>query len=141
MASGFFGSFWGDDVAGGGGETTPPTITVISPTPGVPAGSPGGFPADEAAARLTPIVVEIVDGGAGLRYECVVCRYPGATDELTVYRRGQFRGAFAGLSTESAVTNGKRLTVLPVGGWPSSAAVDDITWDLDAVDAAGNLAP
>ena len=127
-------------VGGGSGDTTPPTITVVSPTPGVAPGSPGGFSADWATARLTPIVLQITDVAPGNQYQAIVCRYPGAVDELVVYRRGAFRGSFACTSSELAITNGKELHVLPVGGWPSSDALNDIVWDVDALDAAGNLA-
>jgi hypothetical protein len=125
---------------GGSGDTTPPTITVISPTPGVAPGQPGGFPADWATARTTPIIVQITDVTPGNRYQAVVCRLPGVVDELVVYRRGAFRGQFLGSSGETVIANGKQLSILPSTGWPSANALHGITFELDALDAAGNLA-
>lgn len=137
----FFNEFIEDSlVLGGGGDVTPPTITIVSPTPGTAPGSPGGFSADWATARMTPIVLQVTDLAPGNRYQAVVVRYANSVDEFTVYRRGTFRGAFAALSFETAIANGKELSVLPVGGWPSSDALNDVTFEIDALDAAGNLA-
>lgn len=137
----FYDEFIEDNLPpGASGDTTPPTITILSPTPGVAPGSPGGFPADWSIARTTPIVLRITDVTPGNRYQCVVVRYANSADEQTVYRRGAFRGAFAALSFETPNGSGKDLTVLPVGGWPSSDAINDVTFEIDALDAAGNLA-
>ncbi len=125
---------------GGVGDTTPPTITIVSPTPDVDPGDPGGFSLDWQTARFTPIVLDIQDATPGNRYQCLVARYPGALDEITVYRRGAFRGSFVGLSTSSAVSHGIRLTILPINGWPSSDALNDVVFDVDAIDQVGNLA-
>lgn len=127
-------------IGSGTGDTTPPTITVVSPTPGVAPGAPGGFPTDWAVARFTPIVLQITDAAPGNRYQGIVCRYAGADDEIVVYRRGLFRGQFVARSTEVAITNGKQLSVLPVNGWPSSDVLNDVVFEVDAVDQAGNLA-
>lgn len=125
---------------GAAGDTTPPVIAVVSPTPGAAPGSPGGFPANWQLARVTPIVVRITDLAPGNQYQALVCRFPGIADELVVYRRGAFRGQFAGTSSEVAIVNGKELSILPQTGWPSAAALHDITFELDALDGAGNLA-
>jgi hypothetical protein len=135
-----FGEIFGPTTGGGAVETTPPTITVVSPTPGVDPGAPGGFSSDWAIARLTPIIVRITDAGSGNRYQCLVCSYAGDAIERTVYRRGAFRGEYFGPSTETAIANGIELSIIPVGGWPSSDAIADITWEIDALDQAGNLA-
>ncbi len=124
---------------GGSGDTTPPTITIISPTPDVDPGDPGGFSDDWQTARFTPIVLEIKDVTPGNRYQCLVARYPGAEDEIVVYRRGAFRGSFYGLSTSSAVAHGIRLSILPINGWPSSDELADVVFDIDAIDQDGNL--
>jgi hypothetical protein len=125
---------------GGGGDTTPPTIAIVSPTPGVAPGAPGGFPADLATARDTPIVLDVTDVTPGNRYICVVARFRGAVGEEVVYRRGSFRGLYAGYSSSTAISNGTRLSVRRQGGWPGSNSLDDVTFEIDAVDAAGNLA-
>lgn len=129
-----------DITIGGGGDATAPTITIISPTPGTAPGDPGGFSLDWSVARMTPIVLEITDAAPGNRYQAIVCRYPGNPNELVVYRRGAFRGEWAALSSEAAITNGKRLTILPATGWPSSDALNDVVFEVDAIDSAGNLA-
>jgi hypothetical protein len=131
---------WIED-GGGGGDATPPTITIVSPDIDDDPGNAGAFSADWEIARMTPIVLEITDAAPGIEYACLVCRYPGAVDEITVYRRGAFRGQFLGLSsviTDTGTT--LRLSILPLNGWPSSDAVSDIVFDVDVVDSDGNLA-
>ncbi len=110
----------------------PPTVTIIGPTPGVAPGTPGGFSADWATARETPIVVEITDA----IYELISVQYPGVGDETVVYRDGAFRGSYAARSTEAAITGGKRFSILPVSGWPSSDALNDVTFNVDPVEGA-----
>lgn len=126
----------------GGGDANAPTITIVSPTPGVPPGQPGGFPADWETARDTPIVVEIADAAPGLAYACVVARFPGAPHEIVVYRRGAFRAGFATRSWSESLGNTLRLHCLPDGWWPVAGPeeLEDITFALDAIDGAGNLA-
>lgn len=136
----WFDEYIEDNLAAGSGDTTPPTITVVSPTPSTAPGSVGAFSADWAIARVTPIVIDIVDTTPGNRYQCIVCRYAGADDEIVVYRRGSFRGQFAGLSTETAIANGKRLSILPRNGWPTSDVLNDVVFEVDGLDQAGNLA-
>lgn len=112
-----------------------PTITVVSPTPGVAAGQPGGFPADPDAAAIVPIVLDVVDPNPGNRLVVVVARYLATDAEEVVYRRGQFRGNYIAGSSQLAITSGVRLTCRRDGGWPGSP-----TFEIDAVDADGNLA-
>lgn len=120
-------------------DPNPPVITIVSPTPGVAPGAVGGFPLDWQSARMTPIVFTVTDLTPGVRYICVVVRYNGSLVEETVYRRGQFRGNFAGTSAADPIANGLQFTVVPAGGWPSTDALNDVNFDVDAVDAAGNL--
>lgn len=124
---------------GGGGAATAPTITIVSPTPDVVPGSPGGFPADWATARVTPIVIDI--DGDELTFAEVVAHFPGDDGllERSLYRRGAFRDGFTVVSSSEQVTSTKlRLTVLPDAGWPSFAALASLKFDVDAV-AGGAL--
>lgn len=129
-----FGSYFGDG-GGTGGDTTPPTITVISPTPGVAPGDPGGFAADWLAARNTPIVLQITDASPGLAYVAVIATLPGGVEEV-VYRRGTFRGNYAGLSSQLAIANGIQLSVRHADGWPPGS----VSFSIDPIDGAGNVA-
>jgi hypothetical protein len=115
-----------------------PSITVVSPTPGVTPGSPGGFPADVEAAAETAIVLDVVDSAPGNRLVIVTARFVSSTGVLAeevVYRRGQFRGNYIAGSTQAAIANGVRLTCKRDGGWPGAP-----TFAIDAVDQDGNLA-
>ena len=128
-------SYWGGNFpepaggGGGSGDTTPPTITLMSPS------APGGFPADFSAARDTPIVLRVTDAVPGIEYLSIVATFPGGT-EMVVYRRGVFRGKFAGLSTSAVITNGIELSIRYADGWPPGS----ITFEADAIDGDGNLA-
>lgn len=128
-------------IPGGAGDATPPVITIVSPTPGVAPGAPGGFPADLESAKATPIVLQLTDAGAGLRYACIVARFHGSGTEEVVYRRGTFRGGYAVGSSSSAIAGGLQLSVKRLGGWPGSSNLDDVSFEVDLLDAAGNLAP
>lgn len=112
-----------------------PTITVLSPTPGIAPGQPGGFPSNPRLAAVTPVVVRISDLDPGVQYICLVIVVNGV--EEVVYRRGQFRGAYAAGSTQVVSATEVTLTIVRAGGWPSAA---QLTFRVDAVDAAGNLA-
>lgn len=115
-------------------DASPPTITIISPTPGVAPGDPGGFPADLNAARHTPIVLTITDLSPGLGYICVIATLPGGVEEV-VYRRDAFRGRYAGLSSVIAIANGLQFSVRHAEGWPPG----NVTFAVDPSDLAGNL--
>ncbi len=123
-----FGAIFGATVVGG----STPTVAIVSPTPGVDPGDPGGFSDDWDVARLTPIVLEI-DAADGLTFAVLVARFPGEAFERVVYRRGSFRGGFAAVSTSEIDGTILRLSILPDYGWPSYAAIEDITFDIDAV--------
>lgn len=128
-------SYWGPHFpepagGGGGGDTNPPTITVVSPTP------PNGFPADWTVAKDTPVVLQVTDPVPGVEYVAVTVVYDGTNEEV-VYRRGSFRGAYAGLSSQTSIANGIELTVRRDGGWLPGT----MTFTADALDGDGNLAP
>ncbi len=126
VTRGYFGG-------GSGTAAEAPTITVISPTPGVTPGQPGGFSARWSIARLTPIVIDI--DGDDLDLACIVARYPSDGGELerVVYRRGALRPGFVINSAAEQVTATKlRLTVLPSLGWPSFTSIAEIEFDVDA---------
>jgi hypothetical protein len=134
--SSYLGSYLGFAVI----DVASPTITIVSPTPDVTPGDAGGFPSDWETARMTPIIARITDAAPGNLYQCVVARWPWSTDEIVVYRRGQFRGQFVALSTATIVGSNLDLSILPAGGWPASDVLTDLTLELDVVDGAGNLA-
>jgi hypothetical protein len=124
--------------AGGGGD--PPTISIVSPTPGVAAGDPGGFPADFDEAIRTPIVIEI-DAPDGVALACVVVRFKDEIDkERVVYRRGAFRRGFAAQSFAEIDGDVLRLHCIPDTVWPASSAnvLDDISFDVDSVGGDGS---
>lgn len=126
---------------GGAADEVPPVLTVISPTPGVAAGAPGGFPADPTAAANTPIILRVTDVDPGNRYIVIIATLANGHEEV-VYRRGAFRGGYVA-SIETAITYGVELTVSRAGGWPfnpSPSLGGTIVFVLDALDQAGNLA-
>lgn len=131
-----FGAIFGPAT---GGDTTPPTITIISPDVDDDPGNPGAFSADYNTAINTPIVIEITDAAPGNEYQCITMKYPGALDEIVVWRRGAFRGSFAARSFVVTSTP-LRLSVLPIAGWIGTDALSDIEWAVDALDGDGNLA-
>lgn len=126
--------------SGSAADTTPPTITVVSPTPGVAPGDPGGFPADRALAELTPIVIEVSDVSPGVEYICIVAEYPGLPAE-PVFRRGNFIAPYLGSSYALSGATAT-MTVQRLGGWPrpSDPTVSSyIKFSVDAIDASGNI--
>jgi hypothetical protein len=128
----FFGAYFG---GGAGGDSTAPTVTIVSPTPGVAPGDAGGFPADAAAAALTPIVLEVTDADPGAALVVVTASYAGVDAEEVVYRAGAFRGNYVSSSWQVAITDGVRLSCLRTGGWPGAP-----TFHIHAIDGDGNEA-
>ena len=128
------------------GDTTPPSVSIVSPTPGVAIGEAGGFSKSYEVARATPIILEITDLSPGIRYLSVVARfYADAEDENpteeVVYRRSNFRGLYVRGSSKAIIDDGLRLSIRRLGGWPSNSAgnVGHIVFAIDAVDQNGNL--
>ncbi len=115
-------------------DDEPPTVTVISPTPGVAPGDPGGFPADPDEASVTPIVLEVVDD-AGIAYIALFARFGGET-RTPIFRRGAFEQGYSLFSYVEVIDEETtRLHVRADAGWQSM----EITFDADVVDAGGNL--
>jgi hypothetical protein len=122
-------------------DTTAPVIANMSPSPDVAPGSPGGFPATWAEARLTPITFDVLDEDPGIRLLVVTVAYshPGASDAVVVAYDGAGGGLQPGWTINGAVTaidDGWHVEILPDDGWPSGAGV---AVNVRAVDSAGNL--
>lgn len=126
---------YADGFAAGVIATTParPTITIVSPTPGVVAGGVGGFPSDYDTAIRTPIVLDVT-APTGAALVVVVARYKNENSvERCIYRRGSFRRGFAAQSYAETIGAVLRLHVIPDGAWPSANVLDDVSFDVDAV--------
>lgn len=113
----------------GAADTTPPTVTVVTP-------------AGALASASTPVVVEISDAAPGLLAVIVVLRYAPPEDgrTLLVYDGANFVAPFATNSLKQVIGGGiggavTRLTILPDGGWPAGI---DWLWAY-AIDGDGNL--
>lgn len=99
-------------VSGGGGDTTPPSISITS-YPTTP---------DE------PFVLEVADASPGLAYLGIFAALPGDGGERVVYRRDAFRLPFSG------AIDGDEVTVYCAGGWPYGTTM----FHVDAIDGDGN---
>lgn len=131
-------------------DNVPPMVVVISPTPGVPPGDPGGFPRSISEAKNTPIVLKVEDPMPGVRYIVIIARFyvdveDAAPTEEVVFRRGQFRGKYVKNSFWVPTIDGIQLSVRRTGGWPASVvgtatSKPYIVFAVDALDADGNLA-
>lgn len=117
------------ETGGGGGDSTPPVIQNVAPTPGDLAGT-------LAAARLTPVEFDVVDTTPGLRAVVLTLKYHSHTETLVVHNGTSFVYPFdSATSLRTSITNGYHYLVLPrAPGW-------DDAFDLRvyAVDQAGNL--
>jgi hypothetical protein len=141
----YFGGYFGGGGSGGGTDGIPPTVSVVSPTPGVAPGAPGGFPRTISAARNTPIILDVTDVD-GVDYFVVTAKFYGLTAEESiteevVYRRGLFRGPYIKLSNANPIVNGTRLSVRRDGGWPAKldGTIPHIQFFVDALDSGGSL--
>ena len=115
---------WFDDASGGTSkDTTPPTITKVSPV---------AFDADYAVARVTPIVVDITDATPGLGTIVVT-----KADSVVYFGSpvAAYGVAYTG-SSIVAITNGYRLSFYPTAGWDSGA----LALTVVAIDGDGNMA-
>lgn len=122
-------------------DTVAPVIVVVSPTPGATPGTGDAFPSDPIAAQATPIVLRVTDLRPGLALVVVTATFLNDTIVETIYRRGAFRGAYAASSYSVVISNGVELHCIRAGGWPPGSLTNgDIAFDVDAIDAAGNLA-
>lgn len=120
MGSGIAGNIDGGSIGGGGGpaDTTPPTIAITSPTPGVAAGAPGGFPANTIAYASTPVIATVFDAVA---VALVVVTFLDITtgQQIVVFSDGKFWPPFTG-SAVTVVSGGTTLTltITKTDGWP-----------------------
>lgn len=94
-----------------------PIITNQSPAPGA------------LASRYTPISFDVTDAD-GLHFVAVSFRYVGDRDWALVHDFDAFRGDFVeSPNAVAAITDGKRYTLLPLGGWRGSFEVEAIGCD------------
>lgn len=131
-----------NNITFGTADTTPPTVTVVSPTPGVSPGSAGGFPADFQSARDTEVVLQITDVAPGLSYVAVFATFDTDSGALfePVYRRTGFVGKYSSLSSQRTIANGLELHLRRSGGWlTKTSGIAAMRFDVDAVDLAGNI--
>jgi hypothetical protein len=120
----------------GAPDVASPTITVISPTPGADPGDPGGFPAEYAEAKDTPIVLELQDAGGAIAYVAVFARFGGAAERVPIFRRGAFEPGYSlHSSIEEIDEETVRLHVRADNGWHSTS----IAFDVDVIDTGGNV--
>lgn len=130
---------------GGGADIVAPTVAVVSPTPGVAPGAPGGFPLAFAVAKVTPIVLQFSDasGVAAAIVTATYRDYPTRGHQVTevVYNRGQFVSNYIALSSQLVSSGLTTLTCARDSGWPVGTGVaGDIVFGLEVVDTAGNVA-
>ena len=123
--------------SGGAGDTTPPTVTAVSPDPDAAPGDVGGFSADFEEATDTPIVLQIADTTPGVALVMVVARFIGSSVVEVAYRDGAFRGNYIAGSSQVIASN-ITLTIRRDEGWPGSGTNGDVVLDVDAVDGDGN---
>jgi hypothetical protein len=129
----YFGEWFGDL----SGNLVAPVIASVTPTPSVVPGGAGGFSADYAVARVTPVVIDVTDVSPGLQRVVMWVRYSDTPYTMVVYDGTNFLWPFdTTTSTKVAVANGYRFTVLPRDGWPSA----NLEWHVGAVDSSGNEA-
>jgi len=139
---GWVGGWVGASTGGGGGDTTPPVVTIVSPDPNVTPGDSGGFPRSPAAAKVTPIVLQVTDVDPGTAYIAIIAKFANSDDdrEEVVFRRGTFKSPYISNSYYASIANGYQFTILRDGGWPAGTGVaGDIVFYVDTVDGDGNL--
>ncbi len=117
---------------GGGGDTTKPVVTIISPAPG-----------DELGPSV-PIVFTVTDNSGLFRRILPAIRFegPGAGNTELVHDGDEFLGGYVLQSDRQPITQGFQYTVLRDGGWPISFIPRDVETILRvfAIDRAGNEA-
>lgn len=112
-----------------GGDTTPPTISNMTPTPGV-------FPGTRAQAKITPIEFDVTDIDPGLKIVVLTLKYAGTNSTLVVHNGTEFLYPFdSSESARTVITDGFHFKVLPRKGW--TANIDDL--QVYALDSHGNL--
>ncbi len=99
-------------------DTTDPTISNVSPTPGT------------AIARTAPLTFDVTDAGLGRVLVCAV--FAGGGYEV-VHDGDSFAAGYATLSTRVAITDGYRFRVRRGAGWTEAPTIR-----IFAFDVAGN---
>ena len=102
-------------------DVTPPTISVVSPTPG------------STIRTSDPFVVDVTDAG-GFAIIALTAEIPAGGAHEVVWLRGDFSAAYADASTITAIADGFRFSILRRNGWTASP-----TFHVEAVDNAGNV--
>lgn len=107
---------------GGSGDTTPPSISNMTPAPG------------ELATNQTPIQFDVTDVTPGVTDVILYIKFANQRRPWVVWDGG-FWDPFDRGSTRAAITNGYRYTLVPNSIWPDSEF--DLT--VHASDGDGNL--
>lgn len=108
----------GESSDAGDGDSTAPTVTLVSPTTGL-------------LGRDTELVLDITDAG-GIRRASVWHTSQGGKTEV-VYDGEVFRVGFTG--TVESITDGFRLRVTRIGGW-----FPPLKFEASVHDTSGNEA-
>lgn len=106
------------------GDTTPPVITIVSPTPGTPL------------LRFVPIILRVTDNVA-LRRVVIFVRFADSEIWETVHDGDNFSPTFpAPDNTRTVIVgpNGYEYNLLRLGGWPKTPELHVV-----AIDTAGNM--
>lgn len=122
----------------GKSDSTAPVHTVVSPTPGLTPGLVGGFPADYASAKDTPIVIDIDDTSPGTGFGVVWRELPSGGREI-IWIADTFIAPYTSSSQSAPATGKKRLTIRYNGGWPADIGHYGIDIRSRAIDLAGNI--
>lgn len=131
-------------------ETAPPFIGTVSPVASADPGTAGAFPADFATARITPIVVPVVDVEVTVAFVVMSALYFDRDTWETVYAGRPAAdgntGFMPGYSAGSGVTGtgdpgvGFVFSVRKDAGWPGRLASNStIQFRINAVDSNGNV--
>lgn len=102
------------------GSSSPPQITVISPTVG------------SSISYYTPLVIEVTDDLSSFARIIIVADFGGGTPIRDVVHDGtSFGPAYDSASTRASITNGFRYSIVRNGGWPSSPTITPFAIDSD----------
>lgn len=104
------------------GDTTPPTVSVVSPAEGTPL-----RPTDT-------VVFDVDDDGGPTALRHIEVRAPQGGAVETIWNGTQFVAPYTGSSRVETAT-GYRFTVQRTGGWTQALALE-----VDAIDTSGNKA-
>jgi len=132
MASLNYGVIRVSDAAVEATDSTPPTISNITP-------APGEIPGMTRKQRAeTPIQFDVTDtgsGASGLRKVAVWVQIAGIPGKAMAYDGDDLIYPFSGAqSSVTTITGGKRFSIRPVEGWSGDIAELSVV----AIDQAGN---